>query len=435
VVGAFALVGCIQILGIEGTVVVGGSDGGSGCGLVVPSAQTCQACLDAHCCGQLLACANEPACASYEACIIGCGADYVCRAGCVAQRQNGNFPEIPQIDACLVDQCESACGVTCGVVVGDSIGDAAVACQACVTSNACGAAEACGRSAACGEVAQCVGSCDTFDCKEACQTANEAGAALLQSLQMPVMGACAKQCAFGESWTCVGKVDVPTASSLQTVVTLTVTTLHGAVVPDATVKACLTEDRLCAQPLDTATTDAHGVATLTVRTIVPGGYGFGGYFDVAPADVDAQPAAIVPFLYFLSHPLSEPAVSLSAVTLVPSDLTTYTALGGVQVVDAGPTTDLVLVAFDCALNLAPGVRLQATGDGGDLTSQLRYIAGVVPSTSATATDTSGVALLFEVPALENIDITSLPTQLGHAAGTFQAFARVGTIAIVPVAPN
>jgi hypothetical protein len=387
----------------------------------------------------MTACGAEQGCAALENCILGCGSNYACRAGCNPKRQGGDdFPQIPPLDVCVVTQCESACGVSCGVVAGVGDVDAADGCQACVAANNCPAAEACGRSLSCTEVAQCFGACLTLDCKEACSRGEDAGAALLLAVLTPLQGTCALPCGYGTDWSCVGNVTVPAANGVATVVTLTVETIEGAIVAGATVKACVTSDLECSEPLDTATTNAQGIATLTVRGQLPIGDGFDGYFDIAPgADLDAsaQSPAIVPFLDFVDYPFSEPTGSLTATGLTTSDLASFTALGGVSLGDAAALGDLVLIAFDCGLDLAPGVTFGATSGGLDLTPQIRYVSGTGLDPSATATNSTGIALLFGAPALQDVTVTATPAQLGRVAGTQHAFTRAGALSLVSVASN
>lgn len=438
--GVLALAGCLQLLGIDGKVVVdrdaSTGEPGSACGLAVP-AGSCGACVEASCCAELKACSKEPACAGYEACLLGCGPDYVCRSNCISKGRTGDFPEIPGLDVCVVRQCESVCGIGCGIVTANRDAGAAVACQACIAGNDCAQAEACARSLECGLVAQCFASCTTLDCKEACQVGHDAGTTLFQSFLTPLEGACLRPCEYGEDWSCAGKVSVPVAKTPETVVTLTVTTFQGTLLPGMTVKACTALDLDCTKPLDTATTNAQGVATLTVRGPLPVGDGFAGYFDIAPpADPDAAaPPPIVPFLDFLAYPLSEGAVTITATGIAPSDLANFRALAGVSPGDASASGDLVLVAFDCQFELAQGVALQASSLGVDLTSRIRYIAGAGVSQTATATDTTGIAFLFGAPAMQDVSVTGTPARIGSAVGTFHAFTRPGNLGIVPVVPK
>ena len=343
--------------------------------------------------------------------MLSCGTDYACRAGCNSKQPGvQNFPQIPPLDVCVVNQCETECGVSCGIVAGSGDVDAADECQACVATNNCPAAEACGRSLACTEIAQCFGAASPLQLQRRhARMGEDAGAALLQAVLAPAQGACRAQCGYGVNWWCLGAVDVPVAQSSQTVMTLTVATAEGVVLPGLTVRACFPTDYDCTKPLDTELTDANGVATLTVRGNLPGGDGFDGYFDVEPPPpADGGAPVIVPLLYFVNYPLGRATISSSAVAVIPSDLALAKSLGGVTGDDAGSSGDFVVIAFDCSLELAPGVAFQAqTSTGLNLDSQVRYINGSTVA-AGTATDGQGIGFVLGVPAGVDVGVTETP---------------------------
>jgi hypothetical protein len=436
--------GCEELLSIQGEVVVAPGDAQAdssstpSCGIAIAD-PSCGACLNAHCCAEMTACSTTQGCGDYETCLLGCGADYACRAACDTTHPGaGKFQGVPTLDVCVTSNCERECGLSCGLVFTTAPVDAAVTCQACIAANGCPAAEACARSLDCNEVVQCIESCPTADCKEACGNGHDAGLALLESFNAPIQAACETACAVGENWSCVGNVVLPVANGADTLVTVTVTTISGAVVPGVTVRGCAKSDLTCASPLDSQTTDSNGVAAVRVRGAAIG-YGFDGYYDIARAsDVDATAPLgpqIVPFLFFATYSSSQPTAALSAVALTPSDLASLAAHGGLGLDDAGTLGTVVAIAFDCRLQPAPGVTFAASSGGTDLGSRLRYLAGVNPDPAATATDRSGIGFLFGVPALEDIALTMSPLQLGHEAGTVHAFARAGGVSLVPVVPR
>jgi hypothetical protein len=433
--GVLTLVGCPQILAIDGPVTVapGAEAGSRTCGFGV-SAPACEACLNAHCCDEMTACGMERGCASYESCLLGCS-DYACRAACRIGNPGGqSFPEIPALDVCVVTHCEAECGVNCGMVEANAEVDAATTCQACIGTTNCAAAEACGRSLDCTEVLQCTRGCVANDCKEACENGRDAGA-LLKAFVDPLEQACMSPCGYGENWDCVGQVALPAGNGVTTRVTITVTTLGGAVVPGLTAKACARSDLDCSGALDTGVTDDAGVVTLSVRGLAVGP-GFDGYFDFAPsAATVGVGTTIVPFLSFVSYSYGEPSLRFTATVLTRADLDKFTAAGGVDAGDAGPAGDLVLFAFDCAGELAPGVTFNATSTAGDLSSQIRYVAGVAPSPSATATGSTGIALLFGAPAGQQITISYAPAALGRPAGTAQVFTRANGYSGIGLVPR
>ncbi len=441
-VGLLSLAGCLQLLSLEGDVVVvrdaatDADASGPACGLAI-TVPACSACMNANCCAQLEACEREPGCARYETCLLGCGSDYVCRSECLMGKPTAPFPEVPPLDACVVTSCETECGVSCGLVTSSIFPDAAVGCLDCVVAtNNCAGSESCARSVDCDVVGQCLTACTTLDCKEACGIGHDAGAALLQAVLAPAQGACRAQCGYGVNWWCLGAVDVPVAQSSQTVMTLTVATAEGVVLPGLTVRACFPTDYDCTKPLDTELTDANGVATLTVRGNLPGGDGFDGYFDVEPPPpADGGAPVIVPLLYFVNYPLGRATISSSAVAVIPTDLALAKSLGGVTGDDAGSSGDFVVIAFDCSLELAPGVAFQAqTSTGLNLDSQVRYINGSTVA-AGTATDGQGIGFVFGVPAGEDVAVTETPVAIGRPAGTKHAFARAGAVSQVSVVPQ
>jgi hypothetical protein len=81
------------------------------------------------------------------------------------------------------------------------------------------------------------------------------------------------------------------------------------------------------------------------------------------------------------------------------------------------------------------VTFGATSGGLDLTPQIRYVSGTGLDPSATATNSTGIALLFGAPALQDVTVTATPAQLGRVAGTQHAFTRAGALSLVSVASN
>jgi hypothetical protein len=410
---------CQQILSIDGAVTIAGPV--DACGLSVPEG-SCQRCVAASCCAQASSCGQDPSCAKYESCLLGCGGDYACRSSCVLANPIGGAPDVPTFDQCVAATCAEPCGVSCGVVGSYTEPDAAQACQDCISAHVCMPSETCTTNLACELVAHCAYSCVTPDCQAACVAMDDAGT--FTSLAFGVGSTCISDCQVGQYWPCVGRVTWPLANTTPIDVTVTVLDSTTRVpIKGVAIKACTRGDAMCSSPVDTKTTDAGGEATLTIP--VPGHLGFEGYFDLTSP-------AILHNLYFLGYPLTAPNGQVSVLAVSQSSFTSLVSvLKGVTIDSVGRGT-VAVAASDCLLLGAPGVSFSATGTDGQTT--LAYLQGGILSTTATATDASGLAFYLNAPPGQ-FAIDATPQPIGRVSSRVSVFVEPGAISFVQALPT
>ena len=428
-VAALALAGCFvgaiacqQALGIDAEVRVQPRGNSVACGLPLKRG-ACQECLEERCCAQARECAQDSACAAYETCLNGCGADYACRARCIIDHPIGSVDAIPALDTCAVTSCEAPCGLSCGSVTSPSEPDAASDCQQCLAAHACSVSEACGRDVACQTIARCVQGCSTFDCQTACIDGRDASPEFL-SLAFAGASTCYSACDIGHYWECVGHVTNPLAKAKSTFTATILDADSSKGLDGLTVKACEPGDTACASPLATGTSDANGVVTLALD-LAPTPYGFHGYFEISSTS-----PTFVPYLYFLSFPLSEPKAAATLVLLSQSSFQNLVSLVNVPI-DKDRGTVAVVVT-DCLLTGAPDVVVAA--DGIDGATQERYLDGSFLSNTATATDRSGLVMFLNAP-LGLVSVRATPRSIGRVSSRTSVFVKPGTISLVQANPS
>jgi len=434
---AVALLCCQGLLSIDGAVIVAGSDAsigadsggadaeagaqGMACGLAV-DAGGCQVCVAASCCGQAATCAADPACAALESCLLGCGGDYGCRATCGIAHPVGDTTDVPTLDTCVAAHCNGACGMVCGTADSFTSPDAADGCQTCMAAN-CATVMACASDLQCELTEHCASSCATQDCRNACLLTDDAGFVSMAFAQ----AACLPACQIGRDWRCVGKVAFPFAKATTSVATLLVT--DGATsspLQGLSVSACEAGEDPCSS-LATGTTDAQGSVTLQLPDLAPDSVGFDGYFEITST---AQPPSIVPFLYFLSYPLSEAHATLQVGVQSSANLQSLVALVGVTL---DMTHGIIAVsATDCLLLPSPGVTIAA--DPTDSETRLIYVANGVLSATATSTDLSGGAFFLNASA-QMVSVAVTPIGLGRVSSQTSLFVRAGAISFIEALPT
>ena len=421
---------CDAVLGIHGAIRVapagvdaGATDGASASCGVNAGSQACAACIQKQCCEQAGACAANGACAAYENCLIPCGGDPACRARCFAA-DHANATEIPEMDQCVAAQCASECGIECGgagAYVAEP--DAAVACQQCLTANACSVAEECATNLECQEFLQCGLECPTYDCLGACTSGRDAGVSAFAAYTLGAES-CVGSCDLGSYWDCA-PAPVLLSASAQTTLTLIFTVFpSGQPLTNATVKACDLGDIMCATPVVApGTTDAQGSVTFVLPASGP--IGFLGYFDISSP-------SIYPALYFLESPLTVPEATLPAPILLPSASAItgfYTSYGATL----DPSRGIIEIqATDC--HWVPALKVTVEADIADAGVGLAYLGTNGFSPTATETDITGYAVLFNAPVSSPVTVSVTPVALGHVASAVTLFARPQSWSFMVVHP-
>ncbi len=410
---AVAVLACRQLVGIGDDPPQGqgatSTDAGAEGGFTYGQG-ACAACVTTSCDAQATACAGTPSCAALEGCMSGCGTDPTCRAQCGVDHGLGNDGFTPAFEACLASSCADACGLTCGGLAAVFPPATATGCESCIAAGSeCSAVTACAVDPDCQKAVRCQFSSHTFDVQQACPavTTSPGGVWTLSGPNSPIASTCSSSCSWGADWSCLGKVDWPSAATGTVTTTVRVYDYDdGTPIEGVTVTLCNTTDPLCTPFLDRAITDDAGTVILPLQQ-----------GPVSPRIfISASSQAVTPVLGFIVSPLSQPNVTVPMPTL-PAGVLPAVAL------QAGVTLDpalgmVVIVAYDCRLAPAPGMTFDITPKG---TSTLAYLEGPLPVVGATSTDSSGSAVFANVEADTNLTITM--TSPAGAAGAVQLFAR------------
>jgi hypothetical protein len=200
--------------------------------------------------------------------------------------------------------------------------------------------------------------------------------------------------------------------------TQTSTSFLGTPIPGAQIRWCDRLDVMCSSPLGNATSDDAGVAIMQV----PGA--FDGYYEV-------QANSFTPSI------LRRSAQRMSETAQQGMANAALLAVGGsLAGVNADSDKSIAIVtAADCASNPAPGVTFQVGQPGSDET--IVYIQNGLPSKSATETDVSGSAVVFNVPAGDGgtsatMTLTGTIAASGKAIRTVVAIVRLNWVTFVQV---
>lgn len=158
-----------------------------------------------------------------------------------------------------------------------------------------------------------------------------------------------------------------------------------ASLPGVQVEACLSCDRTCEEPVATALADEYGLATLYVRD---GLAAFDGYLKVSATGMPDNYVSLV----------GRHAPYGSAYLRVPVYTSAALAVtGGMADLDVDAQHALVRVdALDCSGNPAADVAMQVEGTEPGFATAYFAGGGDALSFAASATDASGVAMVFRV---------------------------------------
>ena len=140
--------------------------------------------------------------------------------------------------------------------------------------------------------------------------------------------------------------------------------------------------------IDSATTPTDGTFSLSLAT------------GAAPLDayIKATKSGLLDYYLFPATPLTADVSDAPVLVLSQSSLGTVESLASVT--PAGDPNSVGLVAVvvqDCDGSSVAGATISVKESNADV-GDLRYVSGSIPSTTATATDSSGAAFVFNVPA-------------------------------------
>lgn len=399
-----------------------GTDAGSGpaCGIAY-SGPSCEACLEKSCCPEANACASGPACRGLEGCLGACSGDPTCRARCVDAHRIGPDPFETDLASCLATHCAEPCALTCGGLAQDYGADAAAGCQTCMLNHVCNPALACAQDRECQAVAWCRQSNPYLDSVEACDGVHDAGADAFAAFSGDLSNSCPTTCSLGNQWYCVGNLPQPTLSSPPVEASAYFYEyLTNQPVANATVTACSENDVGCSRTLSTATTDDAGLATVRF----PGNmqaFGPTGYVQVTGAN-------LFPTLVFWGYSLTQRAV------LWIFDTIHVERRQPAVSPSPGPGRSLDSRAGRRRrVGLRQHARLWRTFEiePSNPDTRIFHVSGGAISLTAASTDSTGGALIVNVPVSTNtVQITATPNALGRVSSIETGFVRAGALTAI-----
>jgi hypothetical protein len=374
------------------------------CGPLIHPSASCAACMDQACCAEATTCAGDRACQEASDCLAGCS-DSACRAQCA---QFYSLPDtLIALRSCRIDRCASACGSACG-----EIASPIFSCQSCEEASCCAESAACAANTACAQLNRCVSNCfGTASCPSDCQAEYPQGVADFQAL-FSCNNQCASACPAGQSWACLNSPIVWPKPNVLGNVTFSITFVSFTSeqpFEGANVKACSKLDFSCSTPLATTTSDATGLVTVTVPV---GLSGFDGYLDVTGGKVGGTGAAVFPAIWYpVPYVIAD---GWRGRTQLPStdEFGELTMASGTQL--TATRGHIAVNAGDCAFTPAAGVSFTATPI--DQATVPYYLVGGVPATTATATDSSGVAAFVNLPTMSTAGLAVVSATAGQAQG-------------------
>jgi len=199
--------------------------------------------------------------------------------------------------------------------------------------------------------------------------------------------------------------DVSTASSQNS--------FAGNPVPGASVLVCSTLDLDCSKPIGPSfTSDEAGVALVSVPS------GFSGYYELMASGFTSAIASHTPQLG--NELLQQGMVDVSLLA----------AGGGLAGVTADPNLPTAIVSvLDCNESPAPNMVFVIGAPGA--TEKLVYLANSLPSASATQTDSTGSAIIYNVPP-GTLRITASFAADNRTFRSISTLARTGWVTFVQI---
>ena len=186
----------------------------------------------------------------------------------------------------------------------------------------------------------------------------------------------------------------------------------GNPISGALVVACTTLDIMCANPVGSATANDAGIALLTVPS------DFSGYYQLTASGFTSAIAS------------RSPQLTDESVTQGMANLALIAAGGGLAgvTVDTNLATAIVSV-LDCNESPASDMLIDVGAPGP--TEKLVYLADSLPSASATQTDTTGSAIIYNVTP-GTLRLTASFASDKRMLRALSTIARVGWVTFVQI---
>jgi hypothetical protein len=186
---------------------------------------------------------------------------------------------------------------------------------------------------------------------------------------------------------------------------------------------CTKNDPECTSPLAQKTTDAKGQATFSIPTD-PGGYGV--YFEFTGDKV-------APTIGLYGHTDQTFFFGLKELPLAVFSQSTFNlflAAGGVK---ADPDRGTASFGMeDCDGTRVAG--LTPSASTADANSTTLYLKGSLPTKNATATDTSGLAGIVNLP-LGPVELSGKIATTGQEYGKIKTYIRKGFVTALDIYPT
>jgi hypothetical protein len=241
-----------------------------------------------------------------------------------------------------------------------------------------------------------------------------------ENFETCLRSACSDACAFGSDWSCVGHVVEPATTAVSVaIVSAAVDAESFAPLHPIHWRLCGGYDPDCASPEDQGTTSDGQIDSSKAVTL---GGSFAGYLELDDPSGG--------YLSSITH--ADPGITTDATPLLSFMVSRSAAstLAGLLGVTLDTSRGMALVfGYDCAGRSAPGVTFTSTTL--DSTARVFYFNGKLPSTSATQTDASGLAVIVNA-ALGSHEVTMSrsSTTLGRVSTVFRA-QTVSNVIVVP----
>jgi hypothetical protein len=285
---------------------------------------------------------------------------------------------------------------------------------------------ACATDPECQAMGACAMQAQPLDRNYTCMEEHEAGGTAYGALFGVLTSTCSNDCPVGAQWWCVGHAVPPSPPNSDTTMRVKIVDyLTNNPVPGVDISACAESDPLCdAGVLSSDTTTSDGWATVTIR---PTGIG------TATGYLTASKGGMFPELFFWGFQLTEPSVSERLSAFTPAEVYQIASLIGQ--VDVTTKALVVVIVTDCDDAYARDVQLSISASDPDGGIRIYYLQGGAISTTADSTDSTGYAVIVNVPAPAFITVKATPKALGQPSGVVQALTRPGTGTVVLLPAN
>jgi hypothetical protein len=189
----------------------------------------------------------------------------------------------------------------------------------------------------------------------------------------------------------------------------------GKPYPGATISSCTQIDFGCMNPVSAATTDDAGIAVLTVPL------GFDGYYELLGAS-SYEPQLIERMRQSGGERADMSMISMQEVS------------GGAALLGVSPDPSLAVVilsAFDCNMASVAGIAF----DVGTLApnEHMAYLINKVPSASATQTDQTGSAIIYNVPP-GSLAVSATQVATARVIASRNGLVQKGWLTLVQLRP-